>query len=104
VSGDKSADGCLLLKLRPYDLRAFRQADAQGRVKGGSATVSAEQVAELAKVVETAAALFREKSSKGADLSAVKPYLELAQKCLADKEYARLHFLVQESWHHALTK
>ena len=61
-------------------------------------TASAGQVAELAKGVETADALFREKTAKDADLSSVKPYLEKAQKCLADKQYARLYFLLQEGW------
>jgi hypothetical protein len=102
VSGDTSSGGKLLLKLRPYDLRSFRQADAQGKVTGGSATVSAEQVAELGKRVKTADALFREKTAKGTDLAAVKPYLDKAQKCLADKDYARLHFLLQETWVHRL--
>lgn len=98
VNGDKSSEGKLSLKLRPYDLRSFRQADAKGKVAGGSAVVSAEQVAELTRGVETADARFREKTSKGEDLAAVKPYLEKAQQCLADEQYARLYFLLQEGW------
>jgi hypothetical protein len=98
VNGEKSSNGKLSLTLRPYDLRSFRQADAQGKVAGGSAVVSAKQAAELAKSVEAANALFLEKTSKGADLASLKPYLEKAQKCLAEKQYARLYFLLQEGW------
>jgi len=98
VSGENASHGKLSLKLRPYDLRTFRQSDAKSKVTGGSATVPAELSAELAKGVETADARFREKTSKGADFAAVKPYLEKAQKCLADKQYARLYFLFQEGW------
>jgi hypothetical protein len=32
----------------------------------------------------------------------VKPYLEKAKQGLADKEYARLHFLLQEAWAYKL--
>ena len=102
VSGETSSNGKLSLTLRPYDLRTFRQADAQGRVTGGSSLVSAEQVADWGKQVEAAAALFREKISKGEDLAAVKPYLAKSQKCLADAQYARLYFLLQEGWAHKL--
>ena len=99
VSDVKSAAGKLSLRLRPYDLRAFRQADdSHAKVLGGSAAVSAEQRAEFAEEVKTADALFREKTAKGADLSSLEPYLEKAKKCLADKEYARLYFLLQETW------
>lgn len=102
VSGETSSGGKLTLKLRPYDLRSFRQADAQGRVQGGSATVAAEVVAGLAKQVAAADARFRDQSAKGEDLAAVKPYLEKAKQGLADKEYARLHFLLQEAWAYKL--
>jgi hypothetical protein len=102
VSGDTSSGGKLLLKLRPYDLRSFRQADARGTVTGGSATVPAELVAKLGKQVGSTLATFREKTAQGVDLAAAKPYLDKAQKCLADKEYARLHFLLQETWAHTL--
>lgn len=98
VSGEKSADGKLSLKLRPYDLRSFRQADAKGNVTRGSSVVPAEQMAKLARDVETANVQFHAKTAKGADLASVKPYLEKAQKCLADNEYARLYFLLQETW------
>lgn len=98
VSGEKSSGGKLSLKLRPYDLLVFRQADAQGRVTGGASTVSAEQVDGWGKQVEAARTQFREKTANGEDLYAVKPYLAKAQQCLADKHYARLHFLLQEAW------
>ncbi len=102
VSGDKSSDGRLLFKLRPYDLRAFRQPDAQSRVSGGSVTVSAEVLAGLTKGVEEAQARFRDMAAASEDSPAVKPYLDLARKCLLDKAYARLHFLLQEAWAYKL--
>jgi len=102
VSGDKSSGGTLSLKLRPYDLRSFRQADAQGRVTGGTATVSADEVGGLTKQMEAVEAGFRDRAAKGEDLAAVQPYLEKAKKCLADKEYARLYFLLQETWAYKL--
>lgn len=91
-----------MLKLRPYDLRAFRQADAKGRVVGGSTAVSSEVTDDLSKRVGDADDHFRELAGKGEGLATVKPYLEKAKKCLADKEYARLHFLLQETWAYRL--
>ncbi|HNX34305.1 MAG TPA: Beta-galactosidase C-terminal domain [Kiritimatiellia bacterium] len=102
VNGEKSSGGKLSLKLRPYDLRVFRQADAGGRVTGGAATVGQDVVDGLAKQVAAADAALRDTSAKGGDLAAVKPYLAKAKACLADKEYARLHFLLQEAWAYKL--
>ena len=102
VSGESSSDSRLSLKLRPYDLRAFRQTGAQCRVGGGSATVSAEVLAGLTKGVEDAETRFHDKVATSEDSAAVKPYLEKARKCLVDKAYARLHFLLQEAWAYKL--
>ena len=102
VSGETSSGGQLSLALRPYDLRSFRQAEAKGRVQGGAATVAASVAEVLSRQVEAADARLRERAAKGEDLASVKPYLEKAKKCLADKEYARLHFLLQEAWAHRL--
>lgn len=102
VSGETSTGGKLVLALRPYDLRSFRQAGAQGRVAGGSAAVAAEVVADLKEKVAAADARFRDKTAMGEDLAAQKPYLEKAKACLAGKEYARLHFLLQEAWAYTL--
>jgi len=104
VNGEASSGGKLTLKLRPYDLRAFRQADAAGRVTGGTAAVGPDVAKGLATQVAAAETAFREKIAKGEDLAGVKPYLAKAKKCLADKEYARLHFLLQETWAYQLSQ
>lgn len=103
VSGETSANGRLALKLRPYDLRALRQPDAKGRVTGGSATVPANVAADLARRVAEAETRLRERTAKGEAPAVVKPYLDKAKACLADKAYARLYFLLQETWYHTLT-
>ncbi len=97
VSGEKSAGGQLNLKLSPYDLRSFCQEGA-GRVEGGAATTPADLIAELEKRVAEAGQQFDSISGQGIDLSTIKPYLEKARACLAEKQYARLFFLLQESW------
>jgi len=71
-------------------------------VTGGSALVAAEVVEGLKEKVEEAAARFRDKTARGEDLTALKPYLEKAKACLAGKEYARLYFLLQEAWAYTL--
>ena len=102
VSGETSTGGKLALALRPYDLRSFRQAGAQSRVAGGSAAVAAEVAAGLKEKVAAADARFRDKTARGEDLTALKRYLEKAKACLAGKEYARLHLLLQEAWAYTL--
>ena len=102
VSGETSTGGKLALALRPYDLRSFRQAGTRGRVTGGSAAVAEEVAAGLRDKVAAADAQFRDKTARGEDLAALKPSLEKAKACLAGKEYARLHLLLQEAWAYTL--
>lgn len=99
VSGEKSTGGSLPLRLRPFDLRSFRQSGSSARVLGGDIRVSAELVSAWSDQVEALSARFREAAASGKeDFAPVQPYLNQAQSCLKDEAYARLHFLLQENW------
>ena len=71
-------------------------------VTSRSAAVAAEVAAGLRDKVAAADARFRDKTARGEDLTALKRYLEKAKACLAGKEYARLHLLLQEAWAYTL--
>jgi hypothetical protein len=92
------AGGAIKLTLAPYELRSFRGEDARTRVAGGSGIVPAEFAeglkAQLAKAEENLARV----KEIGVDVAAYLPFLAFAKECWEAKRFARLYFLLQESW------
>jgi hypothetical protein len=88
----------ITLQLAPYDLRVFRSDSSSQRVTGAQSTIDPAWIenlhAELDKVQKSADA----KRDAAPSMAAFIPYLEYAQKCWQQKAYARLYFLLQESW------
>lgn len=98
VSNEKSAGDKILLTLKPYDLRSFRQAGTESTVIGGTAKAPENLVTELSEQTAAIADEYKHNCVLGVDLSRQEPYLEKARACLAAGEYARLYFLLQEAW------
>lgn len=98
VGGKQPVSGGRKLELRPYDLWAFRQEGKDSRITGGEATVPDALVSGLTSRVDTAARSLADVEELGVEVSDLKRYLTMARACLAEKQYARLFFLLQESW------
>lgn len=88
----------LPLSLKPFDLRVFRSDVSDQKITGGQVTV----LDELRDIIEQKFKKTKEKvNSLGIDSKLMipyKPYFQKAQQCWNDKAYARLYFLLQESW------
>ena len=78
----------LTIQLPPYALRTFRTDSKDTAITEGEAIVPVEWIASLKQSFD-AAKLKADPSS---------PYLAFAEKCWKEKHYARLYFLLQESW------
>jgi len=79
------------LKLAPYELRSFRVDAVRPVIVGGQTRVSGQFVSGLRS--RLAALDTGSPSETGAGA-----YLKLARRCLDEGRYARLYFLLQESW------
>lgn len=81
----------IALNLAPFELRTFRVESTKPLVTGGQATPDPQWLAELQRRYEEAL-------KEAATSAKAAPYLKLAEDCWTGHRYARLHFLLQESW------
>lgn len=97
VSDKLAGKDTLELSLKPYDLRTFSTA-ADNLVNNGSSQAPAKLIANLKRKVTTLGKQYKDLRTKGINIKNIKPYLRKAQRCLKTGHYARLYFLLQESW------
>lgn len=86
----------LTVELPPFGLRSFHVASAGVKVAGGEPVVAREWIDQLGKTL--GAVREQVKARPAAQQSKAAPYLAFAERCWQAKQYARLHFLLQESW------
>ena len=98
VSGEIRRGESMTLRLEPYQLRSFRCESPAARVAGGSVQIPDAFRQSLAKRLDEAARGLEARHGKGQDIAADAPYLDYARKLWTDGQYARLYFLLQESW------
>ena len=95
--------GAVNLSLRPYDLRSFKT-HARTVVAGGQARVPEHLITGMRESIADANAGIRRLTADGEDTKELMEYLTMAEDCFASGRYARLYFLLQESWLATVTK
>ncbi len=86
----------LTVELPPFGLRSFHIASAGVKVTGGEPVVAREWIEQLGKSLGEVRE--KVKARPAAQQSKAAPYLAFAERCWQGKQYARLHFLLQEGW------
>ncbi len=84
--------------LEPYQLYAYRSAGAEPVVMGADTRLPEGFAPQLSDALDEAARKFETLKATGVSLNDMEPYLKYAGECRAAKRYARLYFLLQESW------
>ncbi|OGV67320.1 MAG: hypothetical protein A3K19_01990 [Lentisphaerae bacterium RIFOXYB12_FULL_65_16] len=93
----RAGDG-FRVTLEPYQLYAYRGANAGPVVTGVEARLPDGFVAGLAANLDEAARKYATLEAAGAPVKDLAPSLKYADQCRSGKRYARLYFLLQESW------
>ena len=102
VTGEKvDQQGGLQVALSPYELASFADEAGRVRVTGGEGRLDHKVVEDFQRRLAEASARVRRRADGGRGDPAEDAYLALAEECLAQRQYARLHFLLQESWNRA---